>query len=86
MSVQKTTVVKYYGSVYTTPRGFAGMVADRIVERILERIRCYHPNRKKYGDPSYRNLKDLDRWKENRKRLRAKCYRRIFPIIERLWK
>jgi len=45
-------------------------------------------NVKKYGLPyvAKTHAKAFKKYKENEERLRAKAYRRILPIVKRLWK
>jgi hypothetical protein len=81
--VEKTTVVHYYDKKYTTAKGFAMALGDQVASQTLDRFA--HKNPKKYGEGTYRNLKALELWKENRKRIRAKFIRRATPILEKLW-
>jgi len=84
IKIEKLTTVTYYGTKYTTPKGFAMKLGDQVASQILEK---HHKNVAKYGAPYLRkdNEAGLKKWREHRKRIRAKFIRRATPLLEKLW-
>jgi hypothetical protein len=85
--IERTVVVTYLGKKYTTVRGFASMLADRMAGSMMMRFHMKGTNVKKYGLPylAKTHRVALKRFNANESRLRTKAYRRILPIIERLF-
>jgi hypothetical protein len=87
LRIEKTTVVTFYGKKYSTAKGFASMLADRLASGMMFKFHDKGTNPKKYGAPYLAKCHAvaLRRYNENCARLRAKAYRRIFPIVSKLW-
>lgn len=87
LKIQKTTVITVNGKRYTTAKGLASKLSDVISYRMMENFYDKNINPKKYGKPLFSKSyeRDLKKYKENSARLRSKAYRRILPIISKLW-
>lgn len=87
--IRKTTLVTYFGKQYVTAKGLAMKLADDVAYRTIERCREREwketRNCKKYGEPVYSNPAGLKKWKTHTSRLRKIAFRRILPIVEKLF-
>lgn len=83
-SIQKSVVVKFFGSRYETASGLTGMLAETAALTILEKF--VRTNTLKYGSCAYSDPEKLKLWRTHKSRLRKRFYRRALPIIEKLFK
>lgn len=87
LKVQTTTVITLYRKKYTSPSGFASGLAERISSGMMFRFYDQNINPKKYGKPllSKCHERELKKYNENISRLKNIAYRRILPIVSKLW-